>query len=112
MNKPLKWRWLCGFVKQIGRYVSLVLTLLHIGLTKLFKEKRVKKTYLAWVVGVPYKKERTIDAPLLKKLGDNEKVIVSPKGKDAIMEINITKKLLKPKENNSFSTKTTAVDKI
>ena len=56
-----------------------------------FKDKQVKKTYLAWAVGIPSKKEGLIRASLLKKIGDNEKVIVSPRGKDALTKYKVIK---------------------
>ncbi len=58
-----------------------------------FKDKKIKKTYWAWVVGCPKNKTGEIDAPLLKKVGDNEKVIVSPRGKDAVTKYKVIKEV-------------------
>lgn len=63
-------------------------------LTDAFKNKTIKKTYLALVRGIPTKSEGVINIPLRKKLlGKNEKV--SPdfeEGKEAITEFKILKK--------------------
>jgi 23S rRNA pseudouridine955/2504/2580 synthase len=63
-------------------------------LTQAFKNKTIKKTYLALVHGVPKKSEGVINIPLRKKLlGKNEKV--SPdydEGKEAVTEYTVLKK--------------------
>jgi len=56
-----------------------------------FKEHKVQKIYKAWVVGVPTKSQSTINAPLRKKQGNNEKVIVTPSGKEAITDYKVVK---------------------
>jgi len=60
-------------------------------LTNSFKEKTIKKTYLALVRGVPKKTEGVINIPLRKKLlGKNEKVYPDlAEGKEAITEFKI-----------------------
>lgn len=63
-------------------------------LTAAFKNKTIKKTYLALVNGVPKKSEGVINIPLRKKLlGKNEKV--SPdydEGKEAVTEYTVIRK--------------------
>lgn len=54
-------------------------------LTQSFKEKTIKKTYLALVCGVVKKAQGEIKIPLLKKfVGKNEKVYPDASGKEAI----------------------------
>ncbi len=62
-------------------------------LTDAFRNKTIKKTYLALVDGVFKKKEGVIKIPLLKKmLGKNEKVIPDLlQGKEAITEFTLLK---------------------
>ena len=67
-------------------------------LTKLFKEKKVEKRYLAVVEGKINKTGGKINQPLLKDFVNNkEKIVVDPKGKDALTWY----KLLQ--SNNTFS---------
>jgi len=62
-------------------------------LTEAFKNKTIKKTYLALVYGIPKKSHGIINIPLRKKIqGKNEKV--SPdfeEGKEAITEFKVLK---------------------
>lgn len=83
-------------VHRLDKHTSGVLILARNNTTarkllELFKEKKIKKVYEAWVLGVPSKKEGNIDAPLLKKTGDNEKVIVSSSGKSAVTGYKVLK---------------------
>lgn len=60
--------------------------------TKQFKEKSLKKTYLAILVGKPPHKKGKVTAPLLKKGGKTEKVQVDYKlGKNATSHYEIIK---------------------
>ncbi len=62
-------------------------------LTNAFKEKIIKKTYLALVKGIPGKKSGIIDIPILKKYqGVNEKVYKDKiNGKQAITKYKLIK---------------------
>lgn len=60
-----------------------------------FKNKNINKVYWAMSLGAPSKNEGVIDAPLLKKLGGNEKVIVSDDGKEARTGYKVLKKYAK-----------------
>ncbi|MBM5782805.1 MAG: RluA family pseudouridine synthase [Pelagibacterales bacterium] len=62
-------------------------------LTEAFRNKTIKKTYLALVDGVFKKKEGVVKIPLLKKmLGKNEKVMPDLlQGKEAITEFSLLK---------------------
>lgn len=63
-------------------------------LTDFFRNKTIKKTYLALVRGIPKKSEGTINIPLKKKfLGKNEKVLPDfSEGKEAITEFKVLQK--------------------
>lgn len=63
-------------------------------LTKSFKEKTIKKTYLALVNGILKKNEGVVDIPLRKKmLEKNEKVVPDfEEGKEAITKFKLLKK--------------------
>ncbi len=62
-------------------------------LTKSFKEKTIKKTYLALVNGIVKKESGTINVPLRKKfVGNNEKVYPDfEEGKEAITDFKVLK---------------------
>lgn len=61
-------------------------------LTDGFKNKTIKKTYLALVKGVPHKSEDTIIMPLLEKsFGNIKKVFKDSLGKEAITHYKILK---------------------
>lgn len=55
-------------------------------LTKAFRDKDIKKTYLALVCGVPKSREMIIDKPLLKQ---GEKMTVSSGGQKAVSEMRV-----------------------
>jgi 23S rRNA-/tRNA-specific pseudouridylate synthase len=58
-----------------------------------FKNKTIKKTYLALVKGIPKQDEDTISMPLLEKsFGDYKKVFKSDQGKEAITHYKILRK--------------------
>ncbi len=58
-------------------------------LTKLFKDKQIKKEYLAITVGTPKPKHGVIDLPLIKSGVEHEKVIVSEEGQEAITHYKV-----------------------
>lgn len=67
-------------------------------LTKLFREKKVEKKYVAIVYGNLSKKEGEINQPLLKDfLNNKEKVVIDNRGKESITHY----KLLKHKDDFS-----------
>lgn len=55
-------------------------------LTKAFKDKEIKKTYLAVVQGCPKQDEMLIDAPLLKQ---GERMVVAADGQKALSEMRL-----------------------
>ena len=55
-------------------------------LTKAFKNKEIKKTYLAVVQGCPKQKKMIIDAPLLKQ---GERMVVAADGQKALSEMRV-----------------------
>ncbi|MCV6599106.1 MAG: RluA family pseudouridine synthase [Alphaproteobacteria bacterium] len=57
-----------------------------------FKQKTIKKVYVAWGWGSTSKKEGVINYPLMKKLGNNERVVVSVNGKEAVTRYKVLDK--------------------
>jgi 23S rRNA pseudouridine955/2504/2580 synthase len=86
-------------VHRIDRHTSGVLLLARTteiaqALTKLFKNKKISKKYLAVLAGNPRPKEGIIKSTLAKtKIMDKEKVTSSTEGKQAITEYRILENL-------------------
>jgi 23S rRNA pseudouridine1911/1915/1917 synthase len=59
-----------------------------------FEERRVKKTYVALVCGVPTARGR-IEAPIARHSHDRKKMSISREGRNAITEFSVTKSWLK-----------------
>lgn len=91
----------CQLVHRLDKDTSGILLLAKTKeaaefLTKCFKERTIKKTYLALVKGVVKKEKGTINIALRKKfVGKNEKVYPDPEsGKEAITNYKLLKKFL------------------
>ena len=55
-----------------------------------FRNKTIRKTYVAWVVGCVKKREGIIDLPLLKKVfGNTKKVSVDGEGREAVTHYRV-----------------------
>ncbi len=58
-------------------------------LSKLFLTREIKKTYIAWVLGLPPQDQGIIDLPLKRHPKERTKMIVDPMGRRAITEYKI-----------------------
>lgn len=59
-------------------------------LMTVFKDKQIKKTYLAFVVGIPKEKQGAIKLSILKQLsGNKEKMMVASEGKSAVTHYKV-----------------------
>ena len=67
-------------------------------LTEMFKNKEIKKTYLAIVDGVINNKSGTINAPITRDVKDRKKMMVGKDGKNAITHFYV----LKTFKNNTY----------
>ncbi|MFA4814558.1 MAG: RluA family pseudouridine synthase [Candidatus Gracilibacteria bacterium] len=78
-----------GIVHRLDKDTSGVLLIAkndvtHQKLTKLFHDRKVKKTYLALVKGQPKSQKGRIEAPIRRSTTDRKKMAVSHQGKNAI----------------------------
>ena len=83
-------------VHRLDKYTSGALVLARNNqsarkLLEYFKAKKVQKTYWAWSLGICDTKSGVVDAPLLKTIGGNEKVIITHNGKDARTRYKVLK---------------------
>jgi pseudouridine synthase, rluA family len=67
-------------------------------LTEMFKNKEIKKTYLAIVDGVINNKSGTINAPITRDVKDRKKMMVGKDGKNSITHFYV----LKTFKNNTY----------
>ena len=67
-------------------------------LTEMFKNKEIKKTYLAIVDGVINNKSGTINAPIIRDVKDRKKMMVGKDGKNSITHFYV----LKTFKNNTY----------
>ncbi len=67
-------------------------------LTEMFKNKQIKKTYLAIVDGVINNKSGTINAPITRDVKDRKKMMVGKDGKNSITHFYV----LKTFKNNTY----------
>ena len=67
-------------------------------LTEMFKNKEIKKTYLALVDGVINNKSGTINAPITRDVKDRKKMMVGKDGKNSITHFYV----LKTFKNNTY----------
>ena len=67
-------------------------------LTEMFKNKQIKKTYLAIVEGVINNKSGTINAPITRDVKDRKKMMVGKDGKNSITHFYV----LKTFKNNTY----------
>ena len=67
-------------------------------LTEMFKNKQIKKTYLAIVDGVINNKSGTISAPITRDVKDRKKMMVGKDGKNSITHFYV----LKTFKNNTY----------
>lgn len=63
--------------------------LTHQKLSKLFQDRKVKKTYLALVKGLPKSKKGRIEAPINRSTVNRKKMAVSHQGKNAISTFEV-----------------------
>lgn len=62
-------------------------------LSKLFLTREIKKTYIAWILGLPPQESGTIDLPLKRHPKERTKMMVDPTGRRAITEYKILKSI-------------------
>lgn len=83
-----------GIVHRLDKDTSGVLLIAkndetHQKLTKLFHDRKVKKTYLALVKGLPKSKRGRIEAPISRSTKDRKKMAVNQQGKNAITTFEV-----------------------
>lgn len=83
-----------GIVHRLDKDTSGVLLIAkndetHQKLTKLFHDRKVKKTYLALVKGLPKSKKGRIEAPISRSTTNRKKMAVHHQGKKAITTFEV-----------------------
>lgn len=83
-----------GIVHRLDKDTSGVLLIAkndetHQKLTKLFHDRKVKKTYLALVKGLPKTKKGRIEAPISRSTKDRKKMAVNHQGKNAVTTFEV-----------------------
>jgi 23S rRNA pseudouridine1911/1915/1917 synthase len=72
----------------------------HIHLSKQFQNRKIEKTYYAWLVQTPNLKIGKIDLPLKRHPHERLKMIVDPKGRKAITNYEVVKVINSKKGRN------------
>ncbi|MDD5657977.1 MAG: RluA family pseudouridine synthase [Elusimicrobia bacterium] len=85
----------CGIVHRLDRSTSGVLLVAktpaaYEALVRAFKDRRVRKTYRAWVRGRWGTREASVEAPVGRKPG-HRRVIATPYGKEAFTTFSVLK---------------------
>lgn len=83
-----------GIVHRLDKDTAGVLLIaktdsMHQHLSALFKKRRIKKTYLALVKGIPKTKKGRIEAPLQRHSKDRKRMAVNPQGKAAFTSFEV-----------------------
>ncbi len=63
-------------------------------LSRLFLKRAIKKTYIAWILGVPPEEKGTIELPLKRSPKNRLKMQVDPSGRNAITQYEILKTIV------------------